>query len=231
MRIMKMMATRRLAVLCGLLASSGVAAAALAQSNEAESAPPIAAAPAVPSALLTPEVRADPVAAAIIAAAAAAEADPASAAPAEPAEPLPWAPPAAGAAKAPTAAHKATPYRSIMVTEKAKATYAAQWGIDKLKVSYTSSGNLIRFSYRVLDPTRARVLADKKSTPYLLGQRSHAMLKVPVMEKIGPLRQASTQEVGQEYWMVFSNKGQLVKPGDRVDVMIGAFRADGLMVE
>jgi hypothetical protein len=30
---------------------------------------------------------------------------------------------------------------------------------------------------------------------------------------------------------VFSNKGNLVKRGDRVNVMIGAFHADGLMVE
>jgi hypothetical protein len=31
--------------------------------------------------------------------------------------------------------------------------------------------------------------------------------------------------------MVFSNKGNLVKPGDRVNVVIGTFHADGLMVE
>jgi hypothetical protein len=31
--------------------------------------------------------------------------------------------------------------------------------------------------------------------------------------------------------VVFSNKGNLVRPGDRVNVMIGAFHADGLLVE
>ena len=98
-------------------------------------------------------------------------------------------------------------------------------------MSYTSSGNLIRFSYRVADPERAKPLGDKKATPYLLGQKSHAMLQVPVMDKVGMLRQTGTPQVGQEYWMVFSNKGNLVRPGDRVNVMIGAFHADGLMVE
>ncbi len=130
------------------------------------------------------------------------------------------------------ASRKTSPYRaSIKLTPKAKLYYLAAWGVDKLKVSYTSSGNLIRFSYRVSDPNRAKALADKKATPYLLGQKSRALLQVPVMEKIGQLRQAATPQAGQEYWMVFSNKGNLIKPGDRVNVMIGAFHADGLVVE
>jgi hypothetical protein len=31
--------------------------------------------------------------------------------------------------------------------------------------------------------------------------------------------------------MVFSNKGNLVKPGDEISVVIGKFHADGLIVE
>ena len=58
-----------------------------------------------------------------------------------------------------------------------------------------------------------------------------ALLQVPVMDKVGALRQSSAPESGREYWMVFSNKGNLVRPGDRVNVMIGQFHADGLLVE
>ena len=140
--------------------------------------------------------------------------------------------PAAGKAAAPQTQRKALALRQVKMTEKARNYYVAAWGVDKLKVSYTSSGNLIRFSYRVANPERAKLLADKKATPYLLGQRSRALLHVPVMDKVGQLRQAAaTPQAGQEYWMVFSNKGNLIKPGDRVNVMIGAFRADGLVVE
>jgi hypothetical protein len=114
---------------------------------------------------------------------------------------------------------------------KAKNLYAGVWGVDTLKVSYTASGNLIRFTYRVIDPALAKPLADRNATPYLLGQRNRAMLSVPVMDKVGPLRQAEGLKAGQQYWMVFSNKGNLVKPGDRVNVVIGSFHADGLMVE
>ena len=65
----------------------------------------------------------------------------------------------------------------------------------------------------------------------MIGERSHVMLQVPVMDKVGQLRQTSTVEKGKEYWMVFSNKGGFVKTGERVDVKIGSFHAEGLMVE
>jgi hypothetical protein len=51
------------------------------------------------------------------------------------------------------------------------------------------------------------------------------------MEKIGQLRQLNAAEADTEYWMAFSNKGNLVRPGERVNVIIGKFHADGLLVE
>ncbi len=125
----------------------------------------------------------------------------------------------------------ASPYRPARTHARAKEYFQSVWGIDNMLVRQTASSNLIRFSFRVIDPERAKVLGDKRSTPYLIGLRSHAMLQVPVMEKVGQLRQTGTPEAGKEYWMVFSNKGNLVKPGDVVNVVIGPFHADGLVVE
>ena len=90
---------------------------------------------------------------------------------------------------------------------------------------------MIRFSYRVLDAGKAKGLNDKKAEPYLVDEKAHVKLVVPTMEKVGQLRQSSTPEAGKAYWMVFSNKGRLVRPGDRVNVVIGNFRANGLMVQ
>jgi len=127
--------------------------------------------------------------------------------------------------------HKHSPYRPVKLTEHAVEYYKAAWGVDDLKVSQTASGNLIRFSYRVVEPKLAKTLGENQATPHLYGLRTRAMLDIPVMDKVGQLRQTNTVEVGKEYWMVFSNKGNIVKSGDRVNVMIGAFHADGLMVE
>jgi hypothetical protein len=54
---------------------------------------------------------------------------------------------------------------------------------------------------------------------------------VPSLEQVGMLRQTSTPEAGKSYWMAFSNSGRRVRPGDRIIIQIGQFRADGLIVE
>ena len=135
------------------------------------------------------------------------------------------------AAQAADAARPHSPYHPNRVPTRAKDYYISAWGIDNLLVRKTASSELIRFSYRVVDPARAKALGDSKVEPYLIGMRSHAVLKVPVMENIGQLRQTRAEGAGKEYWMVFSNKGNLVKVGDRVDVVIGPFRASSLIVE
>jgi hypothetical protein len=114
---------------------------------------------------------------------------------------------------------------------RAKGYYQLVWGIDELTVRSVESGELIRFNYRVLDAQKAGPLNDKKSEPFLIDERARVKLVVPSLEKVGMLRQSSTPETGKVYWMAFSNKGGLVKRGDRVSVVIGKFKADGLTVE
>ena len=92
-------------------------------------------------------------------------------------------------------------------------------------------GALIRFSYEVLDPNKAAPLGDKRIEPKLVAPDAHVMLVIPSLEKVGQLRQSNKLEAGKSYWMAFSNPRRTVKPGDRVDVVIGQFHADGLIVE
>ena len=128
-------------------------------------------------------------------------------------------------------AQKDSPYLPMKATGHAMLYYGAYAGINEPHVRLTASGNLIRLSYRVIDPAAARVLADKNVMPYLFGQRSRALLQVPAMDTVGQVRQTGQLQPGRVYWMVFSNKGNLVKHGDRVNVVAGAFHLDGLMVE
>jgi hypothetical protein len=135
-------------------------------------------------------------------------------------------------ARAPAAApHKPATHRSLKLSTKARERFRAAWGVDALKVRSVASGSLIRFDFRVRDPAQAGPLVDKGATPALWVPRARAMLSVPVMDKVGPLRQTGALKAGQDYWVTFSNKGNLVRSGDRVDVIIGRFHADGLMVE
>jgi hypothetical protein len=109
--------------------------------------------------------------------------------------------------------------------------FTAVWGADSFSAKSVESGELIRFTYRVVDGERAKALNDKKNEAYLISPTSHVKLVVPSLEKVGQLRQSSTPIVGNTYWMAFSNPGRPVKPGDRVDIEIGQFHIQGLLVQ
>ena len=139
--------------------------------------------------------------------------------------------PSAPAATQPAPAKVKSPYRPDRFAGRAGKYYQLVWGVDSLSVKLVESGEVVRFSYRVIDPDRARALNDRNTQPSLIDPRAGVQLVVPAMEKIGPLRQAGKPEAGKSYWMAFSNKGRPVKKGDRVDVVIGQFRAPGLVVD
>jgi len=109
--------------------------------------------------------------------------------------------------------------------------FQRQWGVDLVGVRPVSSGYMLRFDYRVLDPERAAVLSDKKARPYLIDEASHIALAVPAMENIGELRQVAPLETGRTYFMVFGNPGKLVKRGSRVTLVVGNLRAEGVVVD
>ncbi len=127
--------------------------------------------------------------------------------------------------------HKVSPYHSTGLQPKARAFYQSKWGIEPVAVKEVSSGTMIKFTYRVYDAVKAKTLNDVKITPYLIEPKAHVRLVIPQMENVGQLRQTAPPENGNIYWMVFSNKGGYVKSGAHVDVVIGGFHANGLVVE
>lgn len=160
-------------------------------------------------------------------------ADSASAPAAQPAKPISEAAPTKGGTTAsePRRSTKGGRYQPERFAGRAGTYYRMMWGVDGLLVKWTESGEVIRFSYHVLDPEKAKTLNEKQFEPSLIDPQAGVSLVVPTMDKIGKLRQSSTPEAGKSYWMAFSNKGRLVKRGHRVSVVIGKFRADGLVVD
>jgi hypothetical protein len=135
----------------------------------------------------------------------------------------------AAATVPPAAAGRPT---STTITSGREATVLRRlWGIDDIHLRSTASGALIRFSYRVVDADKAKILNKKKATPYLVDEKNGLALQIPNLEQVGQLRQVSPPHNGREYWMAFSNKGRYVKPGSHVTVVIGSLRISGLVVE
>jgi len=141
----------------------------------------------------------------------------------------------AGSAAAPPqparVAKTLAPANGVPRSQRAEWYWAGRYGVAHLQVRLIASGASLEFRYRVVNAQKANSLGDKRANPYMLDWKSGAKLSVPQTEQVGSLRQVSTQEQGREYWMIFTNPGKLVKPGDRVDVVAGTSRLEGLIVE
>lgn len=106
-----------------------------------------------------------------------------------------------------------------------------QWGVEILYVRNTAAGYMLELRYKVLDPDKARPLFDRQAKPLLTHVESGATFVVPSPAKTGALRNSNAPLAGHTYWMFFANPGKRVQPGQHVNVAIGEFRADGLVVE
>jgi len=131
----------------------------------------------------------------------------------------------------PSMAAASTRFRPDRFAGRAGTYYRLVWGVEAPSVRTAESGEIIRFTYRVLDPNKAKELNDKKFEPSLIDPQAGVKLVVPALEQVGQLRQSAPPEAGKIYWMAFSNSGRRVKHGDRVNVVIGPFHADGLVVD
>lgn len=109
--------------------------------------------------------------------------------------------------------------------------FRRNWGVDIVGVHPVSSGYMLRFGYRVLDEKKAKPLNEKKAKPYLIDEATGTHLAVPALENVGELRQSPDPKADRTYFILFGNPGKLVKPGNRVSVVIGNFRVDGLVVD
>ena len=108
--------------------------------------------------------------------------------------------------------------------------YQRNWGVEIIGVHPVSSGYMLTFSYRILDPQKAKLLNDRKAKAYVIDEATDTRLAVPAMEKVGELRPDAKPKAGRNYFMMFGNPGKLVKRGSRISVVVGNFRVDGLVV-
>lgn len=130
-------------------------------------------------------------------------------------------PPAVAAATAASAAASAAP-----------VDLEEFWGIEVESIRISAAGKLVDFRYRVIDPEKAKHLLNRKNQPYLRDEASGLVLRVPEAVQVGQLRSNTTRpKAGKVYFVLFSNPGQLVKPGGKVTVIIGDFQAPNLTVQ
>ena len=133
--------------------------------------------------------------------------------------------------------------QTVLTMAQTGPTTAAEWrareglyykrnlGVEIIGVKPVTSGYMLAFRYRVLDPEKAKIFNDRRSKAYLRDEATGTVLAVPAMENVGELRNGSTPEADRNYFMIFGNPGKLVKSGSRVTLVAGAVHIDGLIVD
>ena len=106
-----------------------------------------------------------------------------------------------------------------------------RFGIEVVALRSTAAGHMLDFRFRVVDLEKAMTFFREDLKPYLLDPVSGKSLTVPVPAKLGPMRPTGRNpKLGITYWMFFGNPG-LIKPGDRVTIVVGDYKLKDLVVE
>jgi hypothetical protein len=126
-----------------------------------------------------------------------------------------------------------TPESAPSVDQQKKMSIEEQWGVRVESLRISAAGNLLDFRYRIIDPEKASYLVDRRNKAYMIDQESGKVLSVPTTGKVGPLRQTVRYGLPKKdriYFILFGNH-HIIKPGNKVTVVIGDFRAENIVVE
>ena len=124
---------------------------------------------------------------------------------------------------------KAAP--SEKTPEKGQMAEGEKWGIKVLSMRQTAEGYMLDFRYRITDAEKAAPLFSPRTKPYIIDQATGAVMAVPDVPKLGSMRSTRKPVKDKNYAILFANPQKHIKPGNKVTVVIGDFRAENLVVE
>jgi predicted secreted protein len=106
-----------------------------------------------------------------------------------------------------------------------------RWGIKALTIRPTAEGFFIDFRYRIVDAEKAAPLFSPTTKPLLIDENTGAVMAVPTVPKVGSMRSTRKPIKDRGYTILFANPNKHIKPGHKVTVVIGDYRAEHLIVE
>jgi hypothetical protein len=106
-----------------------------------------------------------------------------------------------------------------------------KWGVRPLSIRQTADGNMLDFRYRVTDAEKAASLFHPTIKPLIIDEDTGAVMAVPNVPKVGSMRSTRKPLQDRNYFMIFANPQKHIKPGHKVTVVIGDYRAEHLVVE
>ncbi|MEW6585203.1 MAG: hypothetical protein AB1442_06280 [Nitrospirota bacterium] len=119
----------------------------------------------------------------------------------------------------------------VAATDPERQKIEEKWGIQIKSVRLSAAGYMVDFRYHVTDSDKASAILRRQQKAALIDQDSGTELGVP-RTRLGPMRQTAVKPAAdRDYFIFFGNKNGVVKPGDKVTVVIGDFKLENLVVE
>jgi hypothetical protein len=106
-------------------------------------------------------------------------------------------------------------------------------GVEIQSLQMTAGGYMMDFRFRVLDVEKAKIFFDHRVKPYLHVEKSNAKLPVPMASKVGAFRstdRGKNIKPNKNYYIVFGNPDAHVKRGEKVTLVVGDFKVEGMTV-
>jgi hypothetical protein len=104
---------------------------------------------------------------------------------------------------------------------------ADKWGIEASGIRLSAGGRALDIRYKVVDSGKAKSLPGSQESIYIVDQATGAKVAVPSL----PKRQASRMVIGRSHFMLAANTRQLMKPGNKVMLVMGNAASRDLTVE
>ena len=121
--------------------------------------------------------------------------------------------------------------KSTISKKELASSAEKKWGILPISIQLTAAEQLVDYRYLVIDPEKAQALMKKVDTAYLIDQTSGARLSVS-RTKEAPVGQSGTKPIaGKIYPILFTNTAKVIKPGSKVNLVIGELRIEDIVVK
>jgi hypothetical protein len=105
-------------------------------------------------------------------------------------------------------------------------------GVEVVAVRLTAAGRMLDFRYRVTDPGKASALLNRKTKAHAIHLPTGKVMGVPRVARVGRMKSSAVEgKRGTVYFLFLDARGQQVKSGDRVTVVIGEHRFEDLAVQ
>lgn len=124
------------------------------------------------------------------------------------------------------AAERATGSMSEVDPAQVAAVHAA-WGIRMTHVAVTGNGGLVDVRFQVIDPDKALGIHDPEGLPILVDEASGYALMQPGVHADHEVRE---YRAGGTYYLLYQNNYGLLKPGNRVTILMGELKLEHVIV-